>query len=36
VAAVVITVVHLVIDRKALRSVVRFLTSTERGQAPRE
>lgn len=36
VAAVIVTAVHLVIDRKALKSVVRFLTSTERGQAPRE
>jgi len=35
-AAAVVTVVHLVIDRKALKSVVRFLVSTERGRAPRE
>jgi hypothetical protein len=36
VAAVTVTVVHLVIDRKAVKSVLRFLVSTQRGQTPRE
>jgi hypothetical protein len=36
VAAAVVTVVHLAIDRKALKSVFRFLVSTERGRAPHE
>jgi hypothetical protein len=36
VAAAVVTVVHLAIDRKVLKSVFRFLVSTERGRAPHE
>jgi|SRR5215204_7647679 len=36
VAAAVITVVHLAIDRKALKSVFRLLVSTERGRTPHE
>jgi hypothetical protein len=36
VAAAVVTVVHLAVDRKALKSVVHFLVSTERGRAPHE
>lgn len=36
VAAAIVTLVHLAVDRKALRSVIRFLVSSERGRAPHE
>lgn len=36
VAAAIVTAVHVTIDRKALKSVLRFLVSTRRGQAPHE
>ena len=36
VAAAVVTGVHLAIDRKALKSVFRFLVSAERGRTPHE
>jgi hypothetical protein len=34
VAASIVTLIHMAIDWKALKACVRFLASTERGQAP--
>lgn len=34
IAAGIVTVIHVIVDWKALRACVRFLVSTERGQTP--
>jgi hypothetical protein len=34
VAAIVVTIIHIIVDWKVLRSVIRYMASTHRGQIP--